>query len=401
MLGKLVRKSLLTDIKLSAWMLVSLATCALLVTLFAVTALGAGRQMRSTLRRLGANAVLAPVVENDGNTGGDMDWKRLSDAVRGEGATLVRLEMRVGLVSQRPVAIVAADADKLAALTPFWDVKGRRPTAPDECLLGSRLANVLDTGDSIVVDLPRSGRQVRFKIVGTATTGDEDDNRIYVTGFKSDPPPVTPQDPPAKIDVLGSPQRASAADETAQPATTESDPARINIALISVPGGLSGIERLISLLQGQGFAVTIEPLRQIIRGEESVLTRIALLTGISLAAVLTLTVLGISAAMLARMIERRKEYALMQALGAKRRQVTYFILAEATVLGVVASLIGYGAGAITAQWIFYQIFHVHITPQAVPLVGALVLTTGVALLAGALGARRALKLNPAVVLRGE
>ena len=121
----------------------------------------------------------------------------------------------------------------------------------------------------------------------------------------------------------------------------------------------------------------------------------------ALAAVLALTALGVSASMLARVVERRKEFALLQALGAHRTSVVKFLLAEAATLGGVASLGGFALGTLLAAFVVRQVFDVSISPHALAFAAALVVTTAVALLAGAIACRRMLGLQPAVALRGD
>ena len=120
-----------------------------------------------------------------------------------------------------------------------------------------------------------------------------------------------------------------------------------------------------------------------------------------LAAVLLLTSLGITAAILSRTVERRKEISLMQTLGAKRSFVAIFLLLENGVAGVAASVAGFVAGTILSGVVARQVFHVPVDPSPGAFAGTLIITIGMALLAGGVGAGRALKIEPAVVLKGE
>jgi putative ABC transport system permease protein len=99
--------------------------------------------------------------------------------------------------------------------------------------------------------------------------------------------------------------------------------------------------------------------------------------------------------------ERRQELALFQALGAKRRLIVLFLLYESAILGTVGATAGFLLGTFMAQAVTSHIFQVSVTPHLTSFLAALAVTVGVALLAGGAGARRALKQEPAIALRGE
>jgi len=75
MFPRLVVRSLANSARITAWTLVTLATCAALVTLFATASMEVGRRLTSTLRLSGANAVAWPVTQ-------DKDTPREDDVAR-------------------------------------------------------------------------------------------------------------------------------------------------------------------------------------------------------------------------------------------------------------------------------------------------------------------------------
>lgn len=359
MLATMVVRSLLNNARISIWTLVTLATCAALVTLFTTAAFEVDRKMSAALRQVGANAVAHPA------NAAQADWTAFTNIARAHGASVALLSVRVGMVKGNPVAVVAADPEALRQLTPYWAVTGQRAATAQECVVGRRAAMALElkAGHQVSIEWPGQAQSSRFTVTGTMETGDEDDDRVFVTG------PL--------------------------------EQTEFRYALLSVAGGEEQIGRTAQALASASADVEIKPLRQILRGEQHVLEKVNLLCVVSLWTVFALTALGVSASMLARVVERRKEFALLQALGAKRRSVVGFLLAESATLGLAAAVIGFGVGTALAALVSRQIFHAVITPHGAAGLAALGTTTLVALLAGGIACARVLRFQPATALRGE
>jgi ABC-type antimicrobial peptide transport system permease subunit len=81
--------------------------------------------------------------------------------------------------------------------------------------------------------------------------------------------------------------------------------------------------------------------------------------------------------------------------------IVLFLLYESAVLGAIGAAAGFLLGTFLAQGVTLRIFQVSVTPRLTSFLAALAVTVGVALLAGGAGARRALKVEPAIALRGE
>lgn len=356
----MVVRLLRSNLRISIWTLITLATCATLVTLFTTATFEVGKKMRGALRKLGANAVAYPSDPQR-----PIDWQKLENVALDHNATFVCLNVQVGLIEGKPLAVVAADANRLERMTPYWSITGKRPTAKDECLIGRHAADSLklQIGQTFTVERPTGHQTMTFRLTGIADTGDEDDERLFVAS------------------------------------NHETD--GFNYALLSVPGGETEIDKLTSTLASSSAGVQIKPLRQILHGERQILSRIHILFVVTLCAILALTALGVSTSMLARVVERRKEFALLCAIGAKRRSVVKFLLTESATVGLVGALLGFAVGTLLAALVVEQIFHVSISPRWSALVLALIATTIVSLLAGIIACGRTLRFQPAAALRGE
>jgi putative ABC transport system permease protein len=97
--------------------------------------------------------------------------------------------------------------------------------------------------------------------------------------------------------------------------------------------------------------------------------------------------------------ERRKEIGTLMALGAKSSMVLKIFLLKAITLGVIGGLVGYLLGTLLAMILGPVIGGVPVLPIPSLLVGAVVLSTLLALVASYLPARKATQVDPCTVLQ--
>ncbi len=373
MLAHMIRHSLVKSAGVTAWSLATLTASAALATIFFTISMDVGEKMSKSLRRLGANAVAHSVTSQvvpDRARAADVlpAWAAAREIAGSKGAELLQLDLRIGKIQGAPAALVSADLRGLERMTPYWAMKGHRAAAPDECVMGRRRAELhkLSVGASVEVRFPDAGATERYRLAGVFESGDEDEDRVFI--------------PPQQRSL-----QASA----------------FTYALVSSPGGEPGIAALNESLSSRGTGIELTPLRQVLHGEQTVLSKINLLAGVALLAVLVLSSLGVTAAVLSRVMERRKELALLQALGAKRRSVVAFLLSEGAAVGVAAAVVGFAIGTALSHLIVHQVFGVSVTPHATAFLAAAGVTVVMALLAATIGARRALRMETALLLKGE
>ena len=91
----------------------------------------------------------------------------------------------------------------------------------------------------------------------------------------------------------------------------------------------------------------------------------------------------------------------MKALGASGWMISSFFLAEQILIAFVGGFIGFGLGILLARFLGQSVFGIPPTLRLILLPVVLVLATLVALLGSLLPLRRAARLQPAPVLRGE
>lgn len=117
--------------------------------------------------------------------------------------------------------------------------------------------------------------------------------------------------------------------------------------------------------------------------------------------------IGVFSALMALQLERRKEYAVLRALGLTRTQISQLIVLESLILGLVAALLAIPVGLAMA-WILTAAIQLRAFGWSMPLslvsdpyLIALVTGIAAALLASVLPAQRAARENPAPQLRED
>jgi len=111
--------------------------------------------------------------------------------------------------------------------------------------------------------------------------------------------------------------------------------------------------------------------------------------------------LCVLATLMGWLFDRRRDFAIMKALGASDRMIALFVAGEAAILGSVGAVLGFSTGIGIAAWIGSANFHAPVAPRfelfPVVLAGCLLVT-----LASTLPPLRLLRrIQPAMILRGE
>ena len=163
------------------------------------------------------------------------------------------------------------------------------------------------------------------------------------------------------------------------------------------PYALTIAAQLRQAIPGAAAAVV----RPVAESEGVILGQLRLLIWFITLLALFASALAISGAMTAAVMERRDEIALMKALGARDTSIGALFLSEAALLGLGGGVVGYLLGEGLANAIAHQVLGHAIAwkPALAPLI--LLLGGLVALLGSLRPLRRALRIEPAVVLRGE
>jgi putative ABC transport system permease protein len=308
-------------------------------------------KLRKEFRNYGANVV---VVARNGQTLAPNALQRVSSTLAGRGLAVPFAYAVARTTSGQSVVVSGTDFDQVRKLNRWWSVNGW-PSSSQEALMGVRAA-ALVSPQSKPFDLNFGGRVVHLSPGGILQTGAAEDSRIYLSLRDFE-------------------------------AWTQTRPSTIEVAVSGTP------EEVSSVLQKLSEALPeadVRPVRQIMEGEARVLGKIILTATLCVLATLTGWV-----------FDRRRDFAIMKALGASQRLISGFVAAEAVLLGGIGAVIGFGFGLGGAAWIGRANFHAPVVPRFSVFPAILAGSVAVALIAAILPIFMLRRVQPAMILRGE
>jgi putative ABC transport system permease protein len=111
--------------------------------------------------------------------------------------------------------------------------------------------------------------------------------------------------------------------------------------------------------------------------------------------------LCVLATLIGWVFDRRRDFAIMKALGASQGLLTGFFAAEASLLGVVGAFLGFLLGIGVAFWIGRSNFHATIEPRFGLFPVIMAGSVAVALVSAVAPISILRRVQPATILRGE
>ena len=145
----------------------------------------------------------------------------------------------------------------------------------------------------------------------------------------------------------------------------------------------------------------VRVIRRVAEGEGQILTRVQMLLWLVTLAAMLAAALAVGASSAASVIERQVEIGLMKALGAGSGTVGFLLAAEQLLLAFVGGGVGYALGIVLARLLGEKIFGAAPEPTLLVFFVVIGLAALVTLLGSALPLRRASRIDPAPILRGE
>ena len=319
-------------------------------------------KLRREFRNYGANII---VVGKDGSSLSRDALTHVDSVLAGRGtaAPFALIVARTG--DGQPIVVAGTDFGRVRQLDRWWSVSNW-PSAPQQALIGVRaLPSVSPKKQAF--DLSFQGKTLHLNPAGTVQTGAAEDSRIYI----------------------------SLADFVSW---TGVQPSTIEVAASGPPEEVAGI---MNQLRQAIPAADIRAVRQIMEGEARVLgkTRATLLAAAAL--IILTAALCVLSTLMGWVFDRRRDFAIMKALGASGRLLNGFFAAEAAVLGAMGALIGFLVGIGIAAWIGRVNFHAPVMPRLSVLPVVLAGSMAVTLVSAILPISLLRRVQPAVILRGE
>jgi len=343
------------------------ALCAIMVAATASTAMlslfvDVQGKLRKEFRRFGANIV---VEAKKGGSFSPDKFRQIEASVATHGLAVPFAYAVANTTKGEAVVVAGTDLTLARKLNPWWEVSSW-PPGPGQALIGVRAAKIIAPNGGRF-QLTYQGRTLDLLSSGTVRTGAGEDSRVYMSlaEFQS---------------------------------WTGLQPSVVEIAAY---GSSAEVTSLLAALQRNLPGADVRPVRQVTEGEANILgkTRSTLLW--SAVFIVFTAALCVLATLTGWIFDRRRDFAIMKAIGASDWIIAAFVAGEAGLLACIGALLGFVAGTGIAAWIGRANFHAPVTPRldVLPpvLIGCLIVT----LIATLLPLRLLRHIQPAMILRGE
>jgi putative ABC transport system permease protein len=319
-------------------------------------------KLRKEFRNYGANVVL---VAREGQSLPPDTLVKTESILAGRGIAVPFAYAVARTSSGEPIVVSGTDLDQVRKLDSWWSVTAW-PKEPHAVLLGVRAAAAVSPQEK-PFNLYFHGRPISLTPSGTVHTGAGEDSRIYLSlsDFETwtGVPPTT-----IEIAVSGPPQE---------------------------------VDAVIGKLRQALPDVEVRPVRQIMEAEGRVLGKTRATLSAASVLIIVTAALCVLATLTGWVLDRRRDFAIMKALGASQQFIGGFLAAEAAALGAVGALIGFGLGIGIAAWIGKANFGAAAVPRfevfPVVLIGCIV----VALMSAIVPISLLRQVQPAMILKGE
>ena len=335
--------------------IVTAATAATaMLTLFS----DAQAKLRGEFRGYGANLIVTPKA---GTALAADVLQKIDSELRGD-EVAAPFGYVIARANGQAVVVGGVDVARTRKLDPFWLVS-QWPQG-GEALLGTRAAKQFGDGE---LELEFAGRRLAVKASGTLRTGSSEDSRIYI---------------PLKDFV----------------AWTGAQPNAIEIAAQRNPAELSALAGSLAKTFPEA---DVRRVTQIAEGEANVFGKAQSTLLLAVIIIVVTAALCVLATLTSSVLDRRRDFAVMKALGASPRLAGALFATEAALMGAAGAMLGFLLGIGIAFVIGRFNFHALVLPRwdvfPVVLLGSILLT----LIAAVVPVTLLSRTQPAVILKGE
>ena len=268
----------------------------------------------------------------------------------------------IGGLAQTDEAFSRQFVGKTLPLTPGEDVDALSGATITSTAVVEALNTARSTQDTV------AAKTVKYTVTGILTTGGEEESYVFMS----------------LEDMAG---------------LTGSD--IVDVAELSVSASAEELEAYAEQITGNVDGVRARLVKRVTRSETAVLGKLQSLVFLVTAVVLILTMICVSTTMMAVVSERRREIGLRKALGASDGSIRTEFLGEGMFLGLLGGVLGAILGFAFAQVVSVNVFDSSISFQPLLLPAAVIVSMGVAALSCLQPIKRAVAIDPAIVLKDE
>ena len=284
----------------------------------------------------------------------------------------------------------------IAKTNPWWHIEGQWFSDDGgECVVGRALAQRIhiEVGDSISLGVGRVTKiPAPLKVTAILNSGDPEDESLVVPLSYAQWLAGRPgQYRKLYVSALTKPEDAFA----------RKDPKAMTPAEFDRWYCTPYISSIALQIQQELPGTDVRVIRRVAEGEGQILTHVEMLLWLVTLAAMLAAALAVGASSAASVIERQAEIGLMKALGAGSGTVGFLLAAEQLLLAFVGGGVGYSLGIVLARLLGERIFGAAPEPSLLVFLIVLGLAAIVTLLGSAIPLRRASRIEPAPILRGE
>ena len=209
---------------------------------------------------------------------------------------------------------------------------------------------------------------VRYTVTGILTTGGEEEGYVFMS--TEDMEALTGED-------------------------------KLDVAELSVSAEETQLNAYAEAITQSGEGVKARLVKRVTKSETAVLGKLQALVFLVTVVVLLLTMICVSTTMMAVVSERRREIGLRKALGASDGSIRVEFLGEGVFLGILGGVLGAILGFVFAQVVSVNVFGSSITFQPLLLPVTVLVSVIIAAVSCLMPIKRAVAIDPAIVLKGE
>ncbi len=285
--------------------------------------------------------------------------------------------------------VVGTDFSALRRIYPLWRIEGAQTLEPGAVAIGANVASRLRL---------RVGQTFELQSLGEARTQGELDR----VGAKHTSPVSAPQ----RFRIATVLTTGASEDEQVFLPLSETQrwaglEGKVSLVELSVPGEREEVERAVRELAELLPRLEVRPIRQILYSEARALGTIRWLLVSLTGLILVIIALCVMATMTAIVLERRKDIAVMKALGASDRTLARLFLTEGASLGLLGGVAGFALGGLLARGLAQRLFGVTVNMVWWSLPVICLSSALLAALATFFPVGIVRRVEPAVVLKGE